>query len=655
MSQNILLQLQNLSLSFGSKQLFNGANLSIQRGETIGLLGLNGQGKSSLFHILCHKLDADHSVPPFHYAKGKGIGNQKITTMHIPQELNQKEVGHLSGKDFVFTFYPEVAKLYFELQEVNNSFETVDPAKMDPLIARQQSIHEKLEVLGAFRIQDQYESYAKSYGHNDLERSIHKMSGGEQRKLLLAVGLSCPFDLILWDEPTNHLDIESIEKFEDDIRNLTGSTQLFISHDRYLLTKLCQRILHINHQKVDSFEGNYGDYLVYLDQESTKRQAMITRLKNSLRREQDWMNQGVKARGTRSKKRVEGFHGLNSKISELEGLARKKVKIELSHSERKTKSLVKAKELGHSFTINDQEKTLFNKLNFEIHKKDKIGIIGPNGVGKTTLLKLIIGDLLPNKGKLNRAENLDIRYFDQKREILDPNATPREFLGGGQDMISLPDGRSKHVAAYFQDFLFKRDELDRPLSTFSGGEKNRLQLAYNLTKSADLWIFDEPTNDLDLETIQILEEQLANFKGALLVVGHDRAFMANITNKVWVYIDGQFEFFDSGYAQVESYLEARRIKSSLTKEEEKSERIKNSVTKKEEKKLSYEQKKRLNKLPQLINTLEAKLESLDEALGKINLKDNDSKELLNYSEFTTQKESIELELLEAYEELETLQ
>ncbi|MBY0416422.1 MAG: ATP-binding cassette domain-containing protein, partial [Bdellovibrionales bacterium] len=307
-------------------------------------------------------------------------------------------------------------------------------------------------------------------------------------------------------------------------------------------------------------------YLTYLEQAEHAKTSLLTKLKNNLEREQAWMRQGVKARRTRSKKRVEDFQELKSKVSQIKSEAKKTMDLSLQKSGRQTKVLVAFTDLFFQY---DSKKVLFDKVTGEIHKGNKIGLLGANGVGKTTLLKLIKGDLSPTSGIMKTAENLQIQYFSQKRDELDVETTPYQLLGDGNDFVALPDGSKKHVHSYFESFLFGRDDIHRPLKTFSGGEKSRLQLAFNLTKPGDILIFDEPTNDLDLETIQILEEKLAEFPGAVILISHDRAFLSTVTNKVWLIDDSKLQNFEGGYEQVSPYLDALELEREYKTPEEK--------------------------------------------------------------------------------------
>lgn len=537
---SLLCSIKNIQLTYGTKAIFKNAQLSISTGDRIGLLGLNGKGKSTLFKILSGEVVPDHCTPPFEFNKARGDGDdsKRFTMFYIPQELPVSGLEDVTIRDYFFVFYPELKDHY------ENSLD-------------------EFERLHGWDLLQDYESYLKYFNHDDLDKKIGELSGGEQKKILLSLGLSSNANLILWDEPTNHLDIETIKLFEDEL-NSTNKAFMLITHDRYLLSKLTRRILHIQHGKIENFDGSYTDYLVFLEQSEHAKQSLLTKLKNNLEREQAWMRQGVKARRTRSKKRVEDFLDLKDKVSLIKSEAKKTLDLTLQKSNRQTKVLVSFTDLHFQY---NKENTLFEGITGEIHKGNKIGLLGSNGVGKTTLLKLIKADLKPTSGIMKTAENLQIQYFSQKRDELDIDMTPYQLLGDGNDFVALPDGSKKHVHSYFESFLFGRDDIHRPLKTFSGGEKSRLQLAYNLTKIGDILIFDEPTNDLDLETIQILEEKLAEFPGAVILISHDRAFLSTVTNKVWLLDEKKLQNFEGGYEQVAPYIDALEIEKDLRKNE----------------------------------------------------------------------------------------
>jgi ATP-binding cassette subfamily F protein uup len=626
---SILCTLKNINLSFGPKLIFNNAEIAIDSKDRIGLLGLNGKGKSTLFKILSGDIVPDKSVPAFEFTKARGDQDRKFTLFYIPQELPVNGNEDKTAKDFFYIFYPELKKMY-------------------------ETSLDHFEHAGGWDLLNEFESYLKFFGLMNLDLPIKLLSGGEQKKILLSLGLSSRANLILWDEPTNHLDIETIKLFENEMRNFDRAFML-ITHDRFLLSKLTNKIFHIENGNIKRFDGSYSDYLNFLVEHEATKQRILSRLKNTLEREQAWMRQGVKARGTRSKKRVENFQDLKSKVNTIKLEAKKYLDLNLQNAKRQTKILVSSNDLSFSY---NGEKVLFNKLNIEIQKGDKIGLLGKNGVGKTTLLKLIIGELNPSSGALKTADNLKIQYLSQKRDELDTDRTPYQVLGDGSDFVDLPDGSKRHVISYFESFLFHRDEINRPLKTFSGGEKSRLQLALNLTKPGDILIFDEPTNDLDLETIELLESKLTEFQGALIIISHDRAFLSTVTNKVWVIDNQEIEKFEGGYEQVEPYLEALELDRELKEEENESKPIKEAIeTKvvKEVKKLSNKDKETLSNLYTEVEALEAKLKIIESKLAGFDfskLSDPNNGEL---KILTDAQNFLEEKLLSIYQNIEELE
>ena len=650
---SLLCTLSNLHLHLGTKTLFKGAGFTISYGDRIGLLGLNGQGKSSLFKILSNKISADHSTPPFSFDKANSGGedNTGFSTFLVPQEMNLAPGESISIRKYFFRFYPKHEMIHEKLDQLNIELET---NTSEDLISKQKDLLDQLDHLKSWDLIRAFESYLKYFGINDFESDVSLLSGGEQKKILLSLGFTAKENLILWDEPTNHLDIETIKLFENELTN-SNKTFVLITHDRYLLGKVSSRIFHIQRGQVETFNGSYTDYLDFLSQQEVARKRLLNKLKNSLSREQAWMRQGIKARGTRSKKRVEGFLDLKSKVSNLKGEARKELLLNVSSSGRKTKSLIEFKEASFSYPGKD----IFKNAILNIHKGDRIGLIGKNGVGKTTLVKLILDELLATKGSIKRADDLQIQYFSQKKDEFNLEETPFDILGEGTDHVNLPDGGKKHVAGYFENFLFLKDDLHRPVKTLSGGEKSRLQLAKNLTRSADIWIFDEPTNDLDLETLQILEETLINFKGSLVLISHDRSFLSNVTNKTWVMDAGGVEEFVGGYAQAEAYLEALALEHILLEEQsDEPEAIASPIETESlpdpSDKLSNAQKKRLSDIPVLISEKEQGVEKIDQLMLKFNFQAMDEETSKLYSDLAIKKDNLEEELLYLYDELEDL-
>jgi ATP-binding cassette subfamily F protein uup len=357
------------------------------------------------------------------------------------------------------------------------------------------------------------------------------------------------------------------------------------------------------------------------------------------------MRQGIRARGTRSKKRVDNFHELMGKVKDLQSMERKSLKIELSHTGRQTKALVELKKVCQKFS----QRTLFKDVDLKIHKKDKIGLLGSNGTGKTTLIEILCQKINPTSGEVKLADDLVIKHYSQHRTELDEEQTPFEFLGQGQDQVILPDGRAQHVMSYFEKFLFNRDDIHRPIRYFSGGERNRLQLAYHMLGPADLWIFDEPTNDLDLETLEVLEKTLTDFKQALILISHDRAFLNNVTNKILLIHEQQVETFQSGYSQAENFLEALKMETLLKKgQEETPDVIEEAVEQDQQEALKHDPN-----LDHKIDEHESMVEKIQGQLKQMSqdgLKTSDA--VKRYGELNTLVEKLEQKLLALYEQQE---
>ena len=642
----ILCSLQNLNLSFGEKVIFKDCQLTINKGDQVGILGLNGKGKSSLFKVLQESLIPDKTQPEFLFDK-----NKEFSTFLVPQEVSREKLVGKNIREFFFMFYPELEKIWFELEEINL---TLDSTKSDEkLVGRQRDLLEKFEHLKGWELLNLYENYVKFFGIPNLEEKIDNMSGGELKKLLLSLGFSSQASVILWDEPTNHLDIETIELFQGELEQ-TEKTFLIISHDRYLISEVTNRIFHIQHGSILPFEGSYSQYLEHLSEKEGERLKLLEKLKNRHRRETEWMRQGIKARGTRSKKRVENYENLSGQIENLKGLAKKELSLNLLSSGRKTKKIASFENVSFNYS----DKKIFSELSFELHKGDKVGIIGENGAGKSTLVKLITSDLKPNEGEVKLADDLVIRHFSQNRKELKDSQTPFELLGDGNDYVILPNGHKLHVASWFQKFLFHKSQLHRPLDSFSGGERSRLQLAMNLKNHGDIWIFDEPTNDLDLETIQLLEKTLNEFQGTLLVISHDRAFLSNITNRIFVIENEQIESFEGGYSHAEAYLEYRSLEKNLIgKNDASNDKKQDEIVDTEKvvtKKWSQSDQVKLEEIESKILEKEELLEKIDNLLQDLGSLQSNEDSVEKIIQLGQKKEEIEALLLDFYEEADNL-
>lgn len=632
-----LLTLQNLTLSHPHKQLFKEVTFTLNDGDRIGILGLNGHGKSSLFKVIMGLQAPDITVPAFIFDKSRDL-----SIFYVPQELLPP--GELNIEDYLYEYYPSFKALKQKLNVINDKL-ALGEEDFEKLLEKQQAIFEELAHEGEDRIYNSFVSYLKGFGIDDLNQKVHGLSGGEQRKIALSLGLSCPHQVVLWDEPTNHLDLKTIQKFEEELSNVK-KTFMVISHDRSLLNNVVERIVHIQSGKLVSFQGTYADYLIHLQNEDARRVKELDRLENSNRRETAWIRRGAKARRTKSKKRIADYDSLQSSITELKALASKTVNLNLKSSGRKSKVLIESE----SVDIGYGKKILIKDFKFALAKGDKIALMGNNGAGKSSLLKVLMGEQQPINGKVRTLDGLDIGHFSQKRESLPNDITPWQLVGEGIDFVMSNTGEKRHVASYLDGFLFKTEEIKRPIHTFSGGEKNRLQLAQFMKHARDLWIFDEPTNDLDLETIGILEEELRAYEGALIIVGHDRTFIENVTDKCWLIYDEHIEIFEAGWPQAEIYLETQELEKELNKIKPN----KGSTSSKSSAGLSNKERLRLEKIEQEIADQESKVESLESKLAAIDYSQADSAKKTSQlqSQLDLEKKNLE-NLLEEWTDLES--
>lgn len=641
----ILANLQNIHLAFGNKVLFHDAKLTIHKGDQIGLIGLNGKGKSTLFKILTEQVVPDISTPAFLYQK-----NKELTIFLVPQELPIQQFQELSIRTFYLAFHPTLYSLHQRLKQIEQKITAGDLS--ESVLKQQATLLEEFETLGGHRIASAYESYLKLFELFDREQKLTELSGGEQKKMALSAGLSCPEQMVLWDEPTNHLDIETIEKLEDELKK-SSKTNIIISHDRYLLGHVTNKICHIHDGVIEQFDGTYLDYLGHLEEKEKERLKQLDRLSNMHRRELEWMRQGIKARGTRSKKRVEGFHNLTGAISELKGSAKKVVNMDLHHTGRKTKRLVEISDGSFSYS----KGPLLQQLNLSIYKKDKIALIGPNGAGKSTLINIIAGNLSLSSGTFYSADNLEVGIFDQKRQSLDESKTPKQLLSDKADYVILPDGSQRHIHSYLESYLFTDDQINRPISSLSGGEKNRLQLALFMKEAADLWIFDEPTNDLDIETIELLEQQLKNYEQAVIIIGHDRAFLDNVVDTTWLVNENTIEIFTGGYSQVAPYLHAIEMEkelSQLSQPSNQNEAIKQPLPQTKKERMNNKEKMRWKVIEDEIMNAEMEKEELETKLHSFDFGDMSEQTRNSYNQLNEKAAELAKELEALYHEWETL-
>lgn len=450
----------------------------------------------------------------------------------------------------------------------------------------------------------------------DENALLTSLSGGWQRKAALARALVCDPDVLLLDEPTNHLDVTTIEWLEAFLKDFRGSI-IFISHDRAFIQSMATRIIDLDRGNLSSFPGNYSQYLIDKEEALRVEEMQNAEFDKKLAQEEVWIRQGIKARRTRNEGRVRALKQLREERSDRREVVGK-ANIQIDESNRSGKIIFEAENINYQI----DGKTIVKDFSFNIMRGDRIALIGPNGCGKSTLLKLLLDQLKPDSGRLHCGTKLEVAYFDQYREILDPEKTVMDNLADGKQEVTV-GGRTRHALGYLQDFLFAPKRARTPVKALSGGEKNRLLLAKLFLKSNNLLILDEPTNDLDIETLELLEDLLANYQGTLLLVSHDRQFVDNTVTTSWIFEgEGKIEEFVGGYhdaqAQRLQVLATRGdtvVNSSSAKEAAKEsiaveESPKPQPIETKSKKLSYKLQRELEALPKVLEALEAEIEQL---------------------------------------------
>jgi len=626
-----LLRIANGELAFGEDKILDKAELSIQTGERICLVGRNGAGKSTLMKILMGLQNLDD---------GQIL---KSSTMQMAMlEQDPPESSDQSVFDYVAEGVKENAELIRRYHALIHLI-SEDPSEKN--LDKLSRVQEELEQANAWQDEQRIEQAMSTLSLNP-EAKISDLSGGWLRKVALAKALVTSPDILLLDEPTNHLDIESVLWLEKFLKDFAG-TIIFISHDRAFIRGLSTRILDLDRGQLKSYPG---DYDLYIEQKQHDLQVEVQQnalFDKKLAEEEVWIRQGVKARRTRNEGRVRSLEKLRKERSARRDV-RNQSTMNITQGDRSGKLVFEAEDVKVAFG----DKVIIKSLDLLISRNDRLALIGANGTGKSTLIKLIMEKLPATSGKMRSGVNLDIAYFDQHREALDLNQTVQEIVGEGKQEVMV-NGRSRHVLGYLQDFLFSPKRARTPVRALSGGEKNRLLLARLFLRPSNLLILDEPTNDLDIETLELLEEVVANYAGTVILVSHDRDFVNNCVNTC-LYFDGtgQINQIVGGYDDVDDYLalkEAQR-QSMADSAEKKAKQEKQTENKSSQakavstqpaakKKLSFKEARELEALPEKIDELETLIESLQVQV--------------NDASFFSQEEKITKKVLNQLAELES--
>lgn len=573
-----LITLDNVCLAFGLNPLLDHVKLQIQSGERVCLIGRNGAGKSSLLKII------DGTQLP---DSGAIFRKPHLRLARLEQEL----LPHNNQ-----TIYEFVAEGLAETGQLLANYHALTHRLMDEHNAEDLNQLEKLQQAIDAKNGWQFEQSIKTILMRlnlNPDEPISNLSGGWQRRAALAKALVNDPELLLLDEPTNHLDIDAIQWLEDQLMGCQIGL-LFITHDRALLQRLATRIIELDRGNLTSWPGDYTNFLRRKEELLHAEAQQNAVFDKKLAQEEIWIRQGIKARRTRNEGRVRALYALREERRERREV-QGKAKFNLNEAQKSGQLVVEAENVSHAYGDN----LLIKDFSLRILRGDRIGLIGPNGVGKSTLLNILLGKTIPDKGKITLGTKLQIAYFDQLRAALDLEKTVIDNVVQGSDFVEI-NGSKRHAIGYLGDFLFTPERARTPVKALSGGECNRLLLARLFSQPANLLVLDEPTNDLDIETLELLEELLTDFKGTLLIVSHDRAFLDNVVTSTLIFTgEGKIEEFIGGY---QSFLEYSK-KNNPIKSKTKSENIEVIKTK-SAKKLSYKEQKELDELPKKIEQLE---------------------------------------------------
>ncbi|HHY0482448.1 ABC transporter ATP-binding protein [Vibrio parahaemolyticus] len=634
-----LLTIHNAQLAFGDHPLLDRAEFALQENERVCLVGRNGAGKSTLMKVLAGDILLDD---------GKIQITQDVVVSRLEQDPPRNQEGtvyeYVSGG---LAEIGEQLKIYHDLLDLVAQ----DPSEKN--INRLAKIQEQLDHSNAWRFDDRVKNVLSALKLSP-DTLLRDLSGGWQRKAALARALVCDPDVLLLDEPTNHLDVTTIEWLENFLKDFKGSI-IFISHDRAFIKSMATRIVDLDRGQLSSFPGDYDNYLLEKEEMLRVEDMQNAEFDKKLAQEEVWIRQGIKARRTRNEGRVRALKKLREERRyrrEVQG----KVNLNIDDASRSGKIVFEAENVSFAY----DGKQIVDNFSFNIMRGDRIALIGPNGCGKSTVLKLLLGQLEAQSGRLHCGTKLEVAYFDQYREILDPEKTVIDNLADGKQEVMV-GGRQRHALSYLQDFLFAPKRARTPVKALSGGEKNRLLLARILLKPNNLLILDEPTNDLDIETLELLEEMLANYQGTLLLVSHDREFVDNTVTTSWIFEgDGVIEEFVGGYHDAKQQRDQALAVRFSTEKPAKKEKVveetpKTTQPKNNSKKLSYKLQRELEALPAKLEQLESDIETLQE---QVNDPEFFAKPVEQTQPVLEQLAALEQELeiaFERWEELEAMQ
>ncbi|GGO75853.1 ABC transporter ATP-binding protein [Marinobacterium nitratireducens] len=625
-----LIRLDNISVAFGARTLLDKVGFQIEPGERVALVGLNGAGKSTLLKLVCSQLQAD---------SGEFWTDPACRIAQLPQALPAADERQV--RDVVMAGLADIVELRQRYDRLVQHHDEADMAALE-------SLQQEIEARDGWHLEQKVQRVLDRLGLPG-ERRMSQLSGGWRRRAALGAALVQEPDLLLLDEPTNHLDIDTIEWLEQQLLEFRGGL-LFISHDRALVDALATRIVELDRGMLTSFPGSYREYQARKEQLLAEEARHNAEFDRKLAQEEVWIRQGIKARRTRNEGRVRALEQMRRERGERRN-RQGQAKFSLDEAQKSGKLVAELKGVCLAY----EGRTLIDHLDLTIQRGDRIGLIGPNGIGKSSLLKLVLGEETPDSGEIRRGTKIEVAYFDQLRGQLDPDKTVIDNISQGRESISI-NGRDRHIISYLGDFLFSAERARTPVRALSGGECNRVLLAKLFSQPANVLVLDEPTNDLDVETLELLEEILLEFKGTVLLVSHDRSFLDNVVTstvafegngRVREYVGGYHDWLRQRPAPVEPQEASGAVRPESKKPEPEKPRG--------QRKLSYKLQRELDALPQQLEQAEQLLATLQQEVSSAAFYDRPHGEVSEKLEALQRQEQHVEQLMERWVELEAMQ
>ena len=588
-----VIRLSEVEVAFGDRKIVDNQSLVINNGERVVLIGRNGAGKSTLLKVISGEVGLDDGIRWV-----KDDARVAYLDQTVPPALDQ------SIYEVVLSGLGDIGDCLSRYESLANDPDLNDKKNLDEF----SRLTQQLDLLEGWDLKHRVDKILTDL-NLDGRQDMNSSSGGMRRRAMLARALVSNPELLLLDEPTNHLDIEAIDELQQTLMNLDTALVL-VSHDRSLIDAVSTRIIEIDRGQLTSYPGSFAEYKARKDKENEEELESNKLFDKQLAKEEAWIREGIKARRTRNEGRVRRLEQMRRERSQREG-RQGNVRLAIEEGQRSGSTVVEFDQVGFSY-----EDKILNNFSSVVRRGDRVGVIGRNGSGKSTLLKLMLGKISPDSGSVKLGTNLEVAYFDQQRESLDSTKTVKESVADGNDYVQIA-GERRHVVGYLGDFLFPPHYMNAKVSRLSGGEKNRLLLAKLFARPANLLVLDEPTNDLDIETLELLEELLTDFQGTVVLVSHDRAFLDGIVTSTMVFEEDQgLKEYVGGYSDWQKQLlKEVKGKSELVNNASQKKPLQKTQSKKNPNRLGFNERRELEEMPERIEALESELQELTSRMG----------------------------------------